>query len=301
LTESLLLAGVSGALGVVVAKTSLPAVLALLPTGRGIPRMEEAQLDWAVLAFTFGVSLVTGVLFGLAPAWRAALAPLSETLKEGGRGSGVSRGSRRFGNLLIAGEVALSLVLLSGAGLLLRSFWLLHQVDSGIDTEKAVAMNVTVPDHRYGTYETGGPNPRRAALFRELERQIAELPGVESSAVASHLPLKHGPNPWGISIEGRGAPPEAVRDGTAVTSRRGLFHHGSISIERVSPGYFRTLGIPLVRGRYLDRRDSARAAGDRGQRDVRSEVLPGRGPDRATDHGRHDQLLSENDHRGRRR
>lgn len=122
-----------------------------------------------------------------------------------------------------------------------------------------MALRITVFEHRYGAYETGGPNPRRAALFRELARVASEIPGAGSAAVASQLPLKHGPNPWAISIEGRGAPPEGIRDGTVSGNRPGFFNHASVSIERVTPDYFRTLGIPLMQGRYLDERDNAAA------------------------------------------
>jgi predicted permease len=257
LTESLLLAAIGGALGLLVATLSLRPVLALLPVERSIPRMHEIQLDWQVLGFTLALSLVTGLLFGLAPAWRASRASLNDALKEGGRGFGSARHARRFGNLLVAAEVGLSLFLLVGAGLLLRSFWLLHQVDSGFDTERVLTANITLPAHRYGQYEVGGPNPQRASLYRELERQLSELPGVTSAAVSSLLPMKHGPNPWGITIEGRGAPPNAAREGIVASNPAGRHHHGSISIERVTPGYFRTFGVSLVRGRYLDERDAA--------------------------------------------
>jgi putative ABC transport system permease protein len=92
-----------------------------------------------------------------------------------------------------------------------------------------------------------------------VEREVATLPGVASASIAGLVPLRHGFNPWGISIEGRGAPPREINDGTAVRRRDGSYHHGSISIERVGPAYFRTLGIPLLRGRYLDERDDADA------------------------------------------
>lgn len=259
LTESLLLAGIGGALGLIIAKLSLRPILSLLPTERAIPRMQQVQLDWQVLIFTLGLSCLTGILFGLAPAWSASRVSLNESLKEGGRTSSGGRRTRRFGNALVVGEVALSLLLLVGAGLLLRSFWMLQQVQSGFRTEQVLAMQITVPAHRYGEYEVGGTNPKRAIFFRELDRQIAEVPGVASVAVTSLLPFRHAPNPWSISIEGRGAPAEKVQDGTARRNRAGLYAHGSISIERVTPGYFATLGVPLLRGRYLDVRDSAGA------------------------------------------
>jgi putative ABC transport system permease protein len=118
-------------------------------------------------------------------------------------------------------------------------------------------MQLTVPTHRYGAYEVGGVNQSRSALYRELARQAAEVPGVQAAAVTALLPLKHVPNPWSVSIEGRGEPGDKGSGGAARSLRTGLYPHGSISIERVTPDYFRTMGIRLVRGRLIEARDTA--------------------------------------------
>lgn len=155
--------------------------------------------------------------------------------------------------------MALTLPLLVAAVVLVRSLALLQARDSGFDDEHVIAMQLTPPTHVYGPYQTGGQNPTRAALYRTLEQRVRAMAGVTSVSISGLMPMRHGVNPWSISIEGRGAPPEALRDGTAATNREGRYHHGSIAIERVGPAYFRTLGIPLLRGRYVDERDRADA------------------------------------------
>jgi len=259
LTESVLLAGVGGLLGLVVARVSVPLALTLLPPENAVPRIHEVAIDWLVFVFTLAVSVVVGLLFGIAPALRVSQARPQDRLKEIGRSAGLSRRGRRFGSLLVTAEIALSLFLLIAAGLLLRSLLRLQAVDSGFETSRVLAMDVTVPTHRYGVYEVGGGNPRRARLYRDLAREIREVPGVRSAAMTALLPLKHGPNPWGISIEGREAPSADERGGPARSLRTGLQYHGSISIERVTPDYFATMGVRLVRGRLLDSRDAASA------------------------------------------
>jgi len=121
-------------------------------------------------------------------------------------------------------------------------------------------MQIRVPEFRYGKFEVGGRNASRARLYEELERRIAALPGVASAAVASKPPMKHLPNPWGVSVEGRGAPAPNQDEGREAVSRKtGLYIHGSTSDQRVSPAYFRTLYIKLLRGRLLDERDTGEA------------------------------------------
>jgi putative ABC transport system permease protein len=259
LAECLLLAIGGGLLGLIVARLSLPAALAWLPPENTLPRIDEAALDWPVLAFAGGVALVSAVLFGLAPALRVSQTMVTDGLKEAGRGTGQGRRAKRIGDGLVTAQVALSLVLLVGAGLLLRSFLRLHAVDSGFDVARVLALQLTVPTHRYGVYEVGGTNPSRARLYRDLTREAATIPGVEAAAVTALMPMKHGVNPWGISIEGRGAPADTDPTGAARTLADDRYHHGSISIERVTPEYFRTLGVKLRRGRLLEERDDAAA------------------------------------------
>jgi putative ABC transport system permease protein len=123
-----------------------------------------------------------------------------------------------------------------------------------------LTLEIRVPDYRYGKFAEGTKNEGRVRLYEELERRLSALPGVESAAVASKLPVKHGPNPWGISIEGRPAPPPGSQEGGAALSRKtGRYHHGSVAINRVTSGYARTLGLRLLRGRLLDEHDTADA------------------------------------------
>jgi len=255
LTESVVLSLGGGLIGVVVARVALPAAVALLPAENAVPRINGVQIDWAVLLFTLILSIAAGVLFGIVPACRVSQSTLSESLKETGRAPSANRRTKAVGDLLAAGEIALSLVLLAAAGLLLRSFARLQAVDSGFDTPHVLAVQLTVPNHRYGTYVNGGPNQPRARLYRTLAREARAVAGVDAVAMTGLLPLNHGPNPWSISIEGRGAPAEPEPGGAASSSRPGLFHHGSVSIERVTPGYFDALGVRLVHGRLLDDRD----------------------------------------------
>jgi predicted permease len=254
--ESLLLAGAGAAFGLALAYAGLRPVVALLPETGGVPRLDSVKLDLTPLAFTLLVTLGAGMLFGVAPALRAARVDLNESLKEGSRGAASGQRSRRLGELLVISEVALSLALLVAAGLLAQSFRRMRQIDPGFAPEKLLTLQIRVPEFRYGKFEVGGRNASRARLYEELERRIAALPGVTSAAVASKLPMKHLPNPWGVSVEGRGAPAPNQDEGRGAISRKtGLYIHGSTSDQRVSPAYFRTLGLKLVRGRLLDERD----------------------------------------------
>jgi putative ABC transport system permease protein len=256
LTESLLLSGTGTSLGLLLAHWAIHPVVALLPDASRIPRLDAVKLDLTVLGFTLLVAVVTGTLFGLAPALRASRVDLNEALKEAGRGNTVTARKRRLGELLVISEVASSLVLLIGAGLLVQSFQRMQRVDSGFKPANLLTLKIEAPEHRYGKYETGGKNAPRARLYEELERRIAALPGVESVAGAGKLPMKHSPNPWAVSVEGRGAPPRNPEEGMAALSNKtGLYNHGSTSDQRVSPAYFRTLGMRLTRGRLLDESD----------------------------------------------
>jgi predicted permease len=160
-----------------------------------------------------------------------------------------------MGDLLATAEIAFSMVLLVGAALLLRSFLHLVQSDPGFRPERVLSIWVSVPDQDYGSYQTGGENPARVRLYDEIERGVREVPGVEAAALTASLPLKHLPNPWSISIEGR-AEPSPDSDARGAFSRAtGRPIHGAVSTQRVSPGYFDTLRIPLLRGRGLEPRD----------------------------------------------
>jgi len=258
LTESLLLAVLGGGLGLLLGANGMRAATALLP---GVPRLDELRFDWQAFAFTAAVSLAAGLLFGLVPAIRAARPDLQEALKEGGRGAASSRRVRRMGNLLVIGEVALAMLLLVGAGLIVQSFIRLQLIDLGFAPSRLLTITVNVPDYKYGR-NTGASRPgsqefvTRIKLYHVVEERLNGLPGVESAAVSDRLPVMHGPEPTGISIDGR-APVADEFEGCAELRQNGLPCHGAVGVNRVSTDYFRTVGMRLIRGRLFDERDTA--------------------------------------------
>jgi putative ABC transport system permease protein len=255
LTESLLLAALGGALGLLLGAIGMRALAVLLPDA---PRLDDLRFDWQAFAFTAAVSLATGLIFGLFPAIRAARPDLQEAMKEGGRGAASSRRGRRMGNLLVIGEVALAMLLLVGAGLIVQSFIRLQLTDPGFATSRLLTMKVNVPDYKYGrTIQPGSKGfESRIKLFGEIEERLNALPGVESAAVSARLPVTSGPEPTGISIEGR-APVADEFEGCAELRQNGLPCHGAVGVNRVSTDYFRTVGMRLIRGRLFDERDMA--------------------------------------------
>jgi predicted permease len=244
LTESVLLALAGGAAGLLIAKWALYMVHTINPGN--IPRLDDIRIDGAVLAFTFGVSLLTGLLFGLAPAWRALAVDLNTSLKSGGRtgqtGGGMGLTRNRLRGLLVAAELALSLMLLIGAGLLLRSFLRLQHVPPGFSTDHILSMQVaaTGPDYR---------QEKAVFLFhQQLEDRVSHLPGVQAVGEASVLPLTGAVGWGGIKVEGYTPPPGQELQ---------------VDLRIASTGYFRTMGIPLVQGRFFsdhDRADSQQVA-----------------------------------------
>ena len=244
LTESVLLALMGGAAGLVLAKWALYMVHSINPGN--IPRLEDIEINGAVLAFTFGVSLVTGVLFGLAPAWRALAIDLNTSLKSGGRtgqsSGGMGLGRNRLRGLLVVAELALSLMLLVGAGLLLRSFVRLQRVPPGFSTDHVLSLRVVAT----------GPNYKEdkavAQFYREVEDRVAHLPGVQAEGMVSVLPLTGEVGWGGIKVEGYSPPPGQELQ---------------VDIRVASAGYFSAMDIPLVKGRFFsdhDRADSQRVA-----------------------------------------
>jgi putative ABC transport system permease protein len=225
LAEALLLAALGGALGALGAYWGVQALAVMADTA--LPRADEISVDATVLLFALGLSLATGLLFGLAPALQATRIDFHHTLKEGERGG---HGRQRARSALVIGEVALSLVLLVGVGLLLRSLVSLLHVEPGFDARNVAAARLNLPASRY-------PTSKEAAAFQErLLERLRGLPGVEGVAVTSGLPMDG--NNTAMEIYAEDAPPTA--DGTAPAA----------SWRLVSPGYFRTMGIPL-RGRDL--------------------------------------------------
>ncbi|MDQ3802555.1 MAG: ABC transporter permease, partial [Acidobacteriota bacterium] len=232
LVESVLMAAAGGTLGVFLALWGVDALLALVPEDLRFARLDEARVDGAVLAFTAGVSLLTGVLVGLLPGLKVSKPDLNETLKEAGRGTTSEGRLKRTRAALVVTEVAVTLVLLIGAGLLVRSFARLQQVELGFDPRNLLTMSVT-PTQLYGQTE------KRAAYYRQMQERLAALPGVRAVATSSSLPLDWVLN-FPYAVEGRPARPG---------------DDPQTDYNSVSPNYFAVMGIPVVRGRAFDERD----------------------------------------------
>jgi len=231
LTESVLLSLVGGAVGLLLAVWWSDLLVAL---GKDdIPRALHVGIDWRVLGFTLGVSLVTGLIFGLAPAHHSARGELVEALKDGSRGT--SDGGRRGGirNLLVVIELAIAVVLLVVAGLLIQSLWRLRNVNSGLDPHNVLTFNVTLPEVKYNT-------DRQSQFFIDLKSRLEATPGVQAASTISPLPLNGDRFVISFEIEGR---PLAPKD------------HPAGEFFTTGVGYFRAMGIPIVKGRDFDDRD----------------------------------------------
>ncbi len=235
LTESLTLSLLGGLAGLLLAKWGVGLLISLSPAS--LPRVEEAGLDLRVLGFTLLVSVVTGLAFGLVPALQASKVELTDALKSV-RSTGGGRRSFARG-ALVAAEVALSLVLLVGAGLLVKSFVRLTEVELGFDPTHVVAADISLP-YRYNSPE------KRTEFFRQFLTRVESLPGVSSAAVSQSVPLSGEEHGAQFMVVGRAPAPD------------GSDRHGSI-YHRVSEGYFKTLGVRLLRGRNLNERDTAGA------------------------------------------
>jgi len=238
LTESVLLGILGGAAGLAIARASLYMVRAMNPGN--IPRLEDIAINGGVLAFTFGVSLITGMLFGLAPAWRAINVDLNTSLKAGGR-SGQSGGSLRLARhrlrgLLVVSELALSLMLLIGAGLLVTSFVRLQRVPPGFTSDHVLTMQVAANGAKYRE------DKAVVEFYREIESRIARLPGVRAEGVVSVLPLTGSVSWGGINVEGYTPPPGQELQ---------------VDLRLASTDYFHAMEIPLVEGRFFSEHDTA--------------------------------------------
>jgi putative ABC transport system permease protein len=232
LTESLLLGAAGGTLGLVLAVWGLELLLAMIPVD--LPFWMNFDLDLRVLSFTLGISLLTGVIFGVVPALQASRADVNETLKEGGRSAGTAT-SHRARNLVVVAEVALSLVVLVAAGLMMQSFLRLRQVNSGVNPRNVLTLALSLPTAKYG-------GDARAEFVRRLMESIRTLPGVDSAGATSGLPL--GGGTWGRSLTVEGYPVLAV-------GQAPMIQHNVIT-----PDYFRALGIPILTGRDFNEADS---------------------------------------------
>jgi len=239
LTESVMLASVGGALGLLLAYWGCKLLIAINPDR--IPRATEIRINWYVLGFTVALTLLTGVIFGLMPALSASKLDLNESLKEGGRSAsgGVSGGRSR--QLLVVAEVALSLVLLIGAGLMIRSFARLLATDPGFKPERLLTLRLTLPSANYG------PQQQQIGFYQQLMQRIERLPGVEAVGAINRLPMTGDSDNSGFAIEGHAPanPNERIYAAHRV----------------VNPDYFRALGVPLQRGRAFTAGDAAGAPG----------------------------------------
>lgn len=228
LTESVLLGLCGGIGGLMLALWGVDLLVAMLPDS--LPRVHEIGIDRPVLGFTLGISILTGLIFGLVPAMHGSKSAPNESLKEGSRTTAGHAGRNRIRSLLVIAEVALSLMLLVGAGLLIKSFWRLQQVKPGFNPENVLSVSLTLPDYKYSAEKS-----RQLAFYRQVMQRLERLPGVRSVGMSTILPLGGSRSRSGFTIEGR-----------PLSSPRPLADD-----REISPHYFQTLGIPLLRGRVF--------------------------------------------------
>jgi putative ABC transport system permease protein len=236
LTESVLLAGAGGVLGLVFAYFGMKALLAASPAN--LPRMATIEMDWRVLAFTLGVSILTGVLFGILPALQTSRLDLNEALKESGRGTSAGAGRGRVRGLLVVGEMALSVVLLIGAALLIQSFQKLRTVEPGFDPQNVLTLQMSLGK----SYDT---TAKIWNLNRALLERFSAVPGVVAAASVTNLPLEQGPDlPFDLASN----PPKEANSAT-----------GDAYYRAVTPRFFEVMSTPLKSGRVFRDSDVAGA------------------------------------------
>jgi putative ABC transport system permease protein len=243
LTESLLLALVGGAAGLLFSVWGVDLISKGMPPTftKYIPGWRHMGIDKTVLLFTLGASVLTGILFGIVPAFQATRTNLNEALKEGGQ-KGASGGARRnlMRSLLVVAEVALSLVLLAGAGLMVRSFYEMMSADVGLRPDGVLTLKLSLPRAGYAE------DAQRASFYEQLVSRVRALPGVASAAAINFVPMDRSGNMSSqFSVDGRPAPPPDRRP------------HADHNV--VTPGYFEAVGTPILRGRAFDERDDERA------------------------------------------
>ena len=238
LTESVLLALVSGALGLTLAAWSIALLAEFGPAN--LPRLHEIAIDWHVLLFTLAVSALTGIIFGLAPAFSSTRSDLNSILKTSGRGTTGSRSRARLRNALVVCEIASCVVLLTGAGLLIRSFLGLEKVNPGFRPDHVLTMQLTLPETRYSEWQV-------ALFYKQLIERLQTLPGLQYAGIARNLPLSGADASLNFTIENRSV--ESSADQPRAKYRA------------ASADYFRAMGIPLLEGRYFDRTDGEKTPG----------------------------------------
>jgi predicted permease len=237
LTESLLLSLVGGAAGLLVAYWGVRGLVAVLPDNQlnALPFLRSLQIDSGILAFSFGLSLLTGLIFGLAPALQSSRPDLNEVLKEGGRNTTGSSG-HRLRSVLVTTEIALAVVLLVGAGLMMKSLLRLVQSDVGFNPQNVLTMTIVLPTAKYTDAN------KQVEFFDQLKQRVQSLPGVAGSGTVDNLPLNGG-NTTRFYVDGDPVPPP----GQATEA----------NFRVVDESYFQTLGVPLIAGRLFDSRDTA--------------------------------------------
>jgi putative ABC transport system permease protein len=241
LTESVLLSLAGGAAGLLIAYWSVAALVAALPENQlnALPFLKSLHIDPKILAFSFGLSLLTGIIFGLAPALQSSRLDLNEVLKEGGRNTSGGSG-HRLRSVLVMSEIALAVVLLVGAGLMMKSLLRLLQANVGFNPQNVLTMTVVLPAGKYNEAN------RQVGFHDQLRERVRALPGVNGAGTIDNLPLQGG-NTTRFNVEGDPIPPP----GQAIEA----------NFRVVSESYFQTLGVPLIAGRMFDERDNADATG----------------------------------------
>jgi putative ABC transport system permease protein len=232
ITESILLGAIGGAAGLALTYAGLPALLRLIPID--LPAWMNFSIDSRVLIFVTAVSLLTSIFFGVAPAFGISRVDTSNALRDSSRGSTSGRGRRILRNSLVVGEVALSFILLAGAGLMIRSFLALRHQSLGYDTDHTLTMYMAVPSAGYAQ------GPKSTALNQLVHDQLASLPGVSDVAFANGIPLE---TMWGRSLTVEGFPVLALQNAPMINHTQ------------TTPGYFHALGIPILEGRDFDEYD----------------------------------------------
>ncbi|HKF51306.1 MAG TPA: ABC transporter permease, partial [Candidatus Acidoferrales bacterium] len=245
LTESMLLSLIGGAAGIATAVGTLGFILRFVPSN--VPRLNEVRIDWVVLAFALLISILTGLMFGLAPALHSGKGALSSAIREGGRGSGYSAKTARLRDVLIVSELAFAVILMVGAGLLLRTLRDLLQENPGFNPTQVVTANIQLPHPNESEADPYLDIPHRAAFDRELLRRMKAIPGAELAAITSALPTtNNNPN----AVGGLDNEAFAIEDRPVESSQ-------NLSAERIriSPDYFGVLQATLLRGRSFTEDD----------------------------------------------
>ena len=238
LTESVALSFVGGLAGLLLAMWGVNILVALSPGN--IPRLQNVGIEPRVLFFTLGVSLLTGIIFGLVPAVENSRSNINETLRDGGRGTTGGRRSRITRGAFVVTETAVALILLICSGLMIKSFIRLQSTKPGIDPDSVLTMRISLPRSQYGT------NDRLTGFFSELNRRLEAIPGVQSAGAISFIPFAGTGSATGFTIVGR---PEPAAGDQPVTG-----------VSVVEPHFFRTLSIPLIKGRELTENDTGDAS-----------------------------------------